>query len=111
MIVKFFKDAYCDISQYAIPCGNSHTDNVKILTNAEIIFDDFRSKDTLPLNNRGQTSVSLSGFLEILSKTELSSDKIDQRASRTLLLKENPIDTIPNETQNCVSSNLLYLTQ
>ena len=49
----------------------------RIFTNAEIIFDDFRSKDTLPLNNRGQTFVSLSGFLEILSKTELSSDKID----------------------------------
>ena len=50
---------------------------VKILTNSEIIFDDFRSKDTLLLNNRGQTFVSLSGFLEILSKTELSSDNID----------------------------------
>ena len=49
----------------------------RIFTNAEIIFDDFRSKDTLLLNNRGQTFVSLSGFLEILSKTELSSDKID----------------------------------
>lgn len=49
----------------------------RIFTNDEIIFDDFRSKDTLPLNNRGQTFVSLSGFLEILSKTELSSNKID----------------------------------
>ena len=49
----------------------------RTFTNAEIIFDDFGSKDTLPLNNRGQTFVSLSGFLEILSKTELSSDKID----------------------------------
>ena len=49
----------------------------RIFTNAEIIFDDFGSKDTLLLNNRGQTFVSLSGFLEILSKTELSSDKID----------------------------------
>ena len=49
----------------------------RIFTNAEIIFDDFRSKDTLLLNNRGQTFVSLSGFLEILSKTELSSDEID----------------------------------
>ena len=49
----------------------------RIFANAEIIFDDFRSKDTLLLNNRGQIFVSLSGFLEILSKTELSSDKID----------------------------------
>lgn len=49
----------------------------RVFTNAEIIFDDFGSKDTLLLNNRGQTFVSLSGFLEILSKTELSSDKID----------------------------------
>lgn len=49
----------------------------RIFTNDEIIFDDFGRKDTLPLNNRGQTFVSLSGFLEILSKTELSSDKID----------------------------------
>ncbi len=49
----------------------------RIFTNAEIIFDDFRSKDPLPLANRGNTFVSLSGFLEILSKTELSSDKID----------------------------------
>ena len=49
----------------------------RIFTNGEIIFDDFGRKDTLPLNNRGQTFVSLSGFLEILSKTELSSDKVD----------------------------------
>ena len=49
----------------------------RIFTNDEIIFDDFGRKDTLPLNNRGQTFVSLSGFLEILSKTELSSDKVD----------------------------------
>ena len=49
----------------------------RIFTNSEIIFDNFRSKDTLLLNNRGQSFVSLSGFLEILSKTELSSDKID----------------------------------
>ena len=44
-------------------------------TNDEIIFDDFKSKNPLPLANRGNTFVSLSGFLEILSKTELSSDK------------------------------------
>ena len=49
----------------------------RIFTNAEIIFDDFKSKYTLPLANRGNTFVSLSGFLEILSKTELSSKKID----------------------------------
>ena len=49
----------------------------RVFTNDEIIFDDFRSKDPLLLNNRGQTFVSLSGFLEILSKTELSSEKID----------------------------------
>ena len=34
-------------------------------------------KNPLHLNNRGQVFVSLSGFLEILSKTELSSDKVD----------------------------------
>ena len=49
----------------------------RIFTNDEIIFDDFGSKNPLPLNNRGQVFVSLSGFLEILSKTELSSDKVD----------------------------------
>ena len=49
----------------------------RFFTNDEIIFDDFRSKNPLPLNNRGQVFVSLSGFLEILSKTELSSDKVD----------------------------------
>ena len=49
----------------------------RIFTNDEIIFDDFRGKNPLPLNNRGQVFVSLSGFLEILSKTELSSDKAD----------------------------------
>ena len=49
----------------------------RIFTNDEIIFDDFKSKDSLLMNNRGQVFVSLSGFLEILSKTELSSDKVD----------------------------------
>lgn len=49
----------------------------RFFTNDEIIFDDFGSKNPLPLNNRGQVFVSLSGFLEILSKTELSSDKVD----------------------------------
>ena len=49
----------------------------RFFTNDEIIFDYFGSKNPLPLNNRGQVFVSLSGFLEILSKTELSSDKID----------------------------------
>ena len=49
----------------------------RFFTNDEIIFDDFRSKNPLHLNNRGQVFVSLSGFLEILSKTELSSDKVD----------------------------------
>ena len=49
----------------------------RIFTNDEIIFDDFKSKNPLPLANRGNTFVSLSGFLEILSKTELSSDKVD----------------------------------
>ena len=47
----------------------------RFFTNDEIIFDNFGSKNPLPLNNRGQVFVSLSGFLEILSKTELSSDK------------------------------------
>ena len=46
----------------------------RIFTNAEIIFDYFGNKDTLLLNHLGQTFVSLSGFLEILSKTELSSE-------------------------------------
>ena len=49
----------------------------RFFTNDEIIFDYFGSKNPLHLNNRGQVFVSLSGFLEILSKTELSSDKID----------------------------------
>ena len=49
----------------------------RIFTNDEIIFDDFKGKESLHLANRGNTFVSLSGFLEILSKTELSSDKID----------------------------------
>ena len=48
----------------------------RIFKNSEIIFDDFKGKESLPLTNRGQTFVSLSGFLEILSKTELSSDKV-----------------------------------
>ena len=49
----------------------------RIFTNDEIILGNFKGNESLPLANRGQTFVSLSGFLEILSKTELSSDKID----------------------------------
>lgn len=30
--------------------------------NDEIIFDDFKGKESLPLANRGQVFVSLSGF-------------------------------------------------
>ena len=48
----------------------------RIFTNDEIILGNFKGKESLPLANRGNTFVSLRGVLEILSKTELSSDKI-----------------------------------
>ena len=48
----------------------------RIFKNSEIIFDDFKGNKSLPLANRGNTFVSLRGVLEILSKTELSSDKV-----------------------------------
>ena len=54
--------------------------------NDEIILGNFKGKDSLPLANRGQTFVSLSGFLEILSKTELSSDKIDDSLVSDMIL-------------------------
>ena len=43
----------------------------------EIILGNFKGKESLPLANRGNTFVSLRGVLEILSKTELSSDIVD----------------------------------
>ena len=49
----------------------------KTFSNDEIILGNFKSKESLPLANRGNTFVSLRGVLEILSKTELSSDIVD----------------------------------
>ena len=49
----------------------------KTFTNDEIIFGNFKGKESLPLANRGNAFVSLRGVLEILSKTELSSDIVD----------------------------------
>ena len=49
----------------------------KTFTNNEIILGNFKSNESLPLANRGNTFVSLRGVLEILSKTELSSDIVD----------------------------------
>ena len=43
----------------------------------EIILGNFKGNESLPLANRGNTFVSLRGVLEILSKTELSSDIVD----------------------------------
>ena len=51
--------------------------NSRFFTNDEIILGNFKGNESLPLANRGNVFVSLSEFLEILSKTELSSDKID----------------------------------
>ena len=47
----------------------------KTFSNDEIILGNFKGNDSLPLANRGNTFVSLRCVLEILSKTELSSDK------------------------------------
>ena len=49
----------------------------KTFTNDEIILGNFKGNKSLPLANRGNTFVSLRGVLEILSKTELSSDIVD----------------------------------
>ena len=49
----------------------------KTFSNDEIILGNFKGKESLPLANRGNTFVSLRGVLEILSKTELSSDIVD----------------------------------
>ena len=49
----------------------------KTFTNDEIILGNFKGKESLPLANRGNAFVSLRGVLEILSKTELSSDIVD----------------------------------
>ena len=43
----------------------------------EIILGNFKGNESLPLANRGNTFVSLRGVLEILSKTELSSEIVD----------------------------------
>ena len=43
----------------------------------EIILENFKGNESLPLANRGNSFVSLRGVLEILSKTELSSDDED----------------------------------
>ena len=55
----------------------------RIFTNAEIIFDDFKGKEFLPLKSRQHLCFLERVFLEILSKTELSSDK-KARAFRPL---------------------------
>ena len=49
----------------------------KTFANDEIILGNFKGNESLPLANRGNTFVSLRGVLEILSKTELSSDIVD----------------------------------
>ena len=49
----------------------------KTFSNDEIILGNFKGNESLPLANRGNTFVSLRGVLEILSKTELSSDIVD----------------------------------
>ena len=49
----------------------------KTLANDEIILGNFKGKESLPLANRGNTFVSLRGVLEILSKTELSSEIVE----------------------------------
>ena len=49
----------------------------KTFTNDEIILGNFKGNESLPLANRGNIFVSLRGVLEILSKTELSSDIVD----------------------------------
>ena len=49
----------------------------RTFSNDEIILGNFKGKESLPLANRGNTFVSLRGVLEILSKTELSSDIVD----------------------------------
>ena len=50
----------------------------KTFSNDEIILGNFKGNESLPLANRGNTFVSLRGVLEILSKTELSSDIVDK---------------------------------
>ena len=49
----------------------------KTFSNDEIILGNFKGNESLPLANRGNIFVSLRGVLEILSKTELSSDIVD----------------------------------
>ena len=60
----------------------------KTFSNDEIILGNFKGKESLPLANRGNTFVSLRGVLEILSKTELSSDIVDN------FQDEKPVPTI-----------------
>ena len=49
----------------------------KTFSNDEIILGNFKGNDSLPLANRGNAFVSLRRVLEILSKTELYSDIVD----------------------------------
>ena len=49
----------------------------KTFANDEIILGNFKGQESLPLANRGNTFVSLRGVLEILSKTELSSEIVE----------------------------------
>ena len=49
----------------------------KTFANDEIILGNFKGKESLPLANRGNTFVSLRGVLETLSKTELSSEIVE----------------------------------
>ena len=60
----------------------------KTFTNDEIILGNFKGNESLPLANRGNAFVSLRGVLEILSKTELSSDIVDN------FQDEKPVPTI-----------------
>ena len=60
----------------------------KTFSNDEIILGNFKGNESLPLANRGNAFVSLRGVLEILSKTELSSDIVDN------FQDEKPVSTI-----------------
>ena len=73
----------------------------KTFTNDEIILGNFKGNDSLPLANRGNTFVSLRCVLEILSKTELSSDIVDNlqedlawifRLKRAQLRRHRPVN-------------------
>ena len=49
----------------------------KTFANDEIILGNFKGQESLPLANRGNTFFSLRGVLETLSKTELSSEIVE----------------------------------